>query len=93
MKFMVTFDWAPDAAKRGEGIARFRKTGGLPPKGAKLLGRWTRADFSGGYDLIESDDLQSVAQFAIAWGDLMALKIYPVLDDEGLAQTLERAEK
>jgi hypothetical protein len=65
MKFMVTFDWVPDAAKRAEGIARFRKTGGLPPKGAKLLGRWTRADFSGGYDLIESDDLQSVAEFSI----------------------------
>ena len=93
MKFMVTFDWAPDAAKRTEGIARFRKTGGLPPKGAKLIGRWTRADFSGGYDLIESDDLQSVAQFAIAWGDLMDIKVYPVLDDDALTQTLNRAEK
>ncbi len=93
MKFMVTFDWAPDAAVRAEGIARFRNTGGLPPKGAKLLGRWTRADMSGGYDLIETDDPQALAQFSLMWGDLMDLRVYPVLDDEALTQVLTRAEK
>ena len=56
MKFMLTFSGKPDKKKQNEGIARFKKTGGLPPKGAKLLGRWTRADFSAGYDLLESDD-------------------------------------
>jgi hypothetical protein len=53
MKFMMTFGWQPDTEARAEGLARFRKTGGLPPHTAKLLRRWTRADFSGGYDLIE----------------------------------------
>ena len=56
MKFLLTFSWKPDAQKHHEGIARFRKTGGQPPKGAKLLGRWTRVDFSGGFDLLEGDD-------------------------------------
>ena len=93
MKFMVTVDWAPDAAVRAEGIARFRKTGGLPPKGAKLLGRWTRADMSGGYDLVETDDPQTIVQFSLMWSDLMALKVYPVVDDEALTQALDRAEK
>ena len=50
MKFMLTFSWKPDIKKRDEGIARFRKTGGQPPKDAKLLGRWTKVDFSGGFD-------------------------------------------
>ena len=50
MKFIATFSWKPDAKTRDEGIARFRKTGGQPPAGVKLLGRWTRADFSGGFD-------------------------------------------
>ncbi|MFN2509208.1 MAG: DUF3303 domain-containing protein [Chthoniobacterales bacterium] len=36
---------------RAKGIARFQKAGGLPPAGLKLLGRWTRADLSGGFDL------------------------------------------
>ena len=47
MKFMLTFTWKPDSKTRAEGFARFAATGGLPPKGATLLGRWTRADLSG----------------------------------------------
>ena len=92
MKFMMTFDWTPDTKARSEAIARFRKTGGLPPKGAKLLGRWTRADFSGGYDLIESDDAQAMAEFALMWSDLMQLTIVPVLEDAALTEVLARAE-
>ena len=90
MKFMMTFDWNPDSKTRAEGIERFRKTGGQPPKGARLLGRWTRADFSGGYDLIETDDPQALAQFALMWSDLMHLTIVPVLEDDALAQVLDR---
>jgi hypothetical protein len=44
MKFILTFSWEPDAKTRDEGIARFLKTGGQPPKGATCLaaGRgWT----------------------------------------------------
>jgi uncharacterized protein DUF3303 len=93
MKFMLTFDWKPDTKTRDEGIARFRKTGGLPPKGAKLLGRWTRADFSGGFDLLESDDPQALAEFALMWSDLMELTISPVLDDEQLTAVLQRIER
>lgn len=93
MKFMMTFDWSPDTKERSEAIARFRKTGGLPPKGAKLLGRWTRADFSGGYDLLECDDPKALAEFALMWSDLMHLEMVPVLEDAALAEVLERTEK
>jgi hypothetical protein len=93
MKFMLTFEWKPDRKTRSEAIARFRKTGGLPPKGAKLVGRWTRADFSGGYDLIESDNAQALAEFALMWSDLMQLTIVPVLEDPALAEVLDRVEK
>jgi hypothetical protein len=31
MKFMLTFSWKPDKKKQDEGIARFKKSGGLPP--------------------------------------------------------------
>jgi hypothetical protein len=90
MRFMVTFAWKPDPKTRNEGIGRFKTTGGLPPQGAKLVGRWTRADFSGGYVLLESDDSKALAAFAHNWGDLMELSIVPVVDDEELAQVLQR---
>jgi len=91
MKFIMTFSWKPDAAARDEGIARFRRTGGLPPKGAELLGRWTRADLSGGFDLIESNDPQALAEFSLMWNDLMELTLVPVLEDPQLGEVLQRA--
>lgn len=90
MKFMLTFNWSPDTKTRAEAIARFQKTGGLPPAGAKLLGRWTRADFSGGFDLLESDDPLALTEFALMWSDLMKVEIFPVLEDEGLSEVLKR---
>jgi hypothetical protein len=93
MRFMVTFAWKPDPKTRNEGIARFKVTGGLPPPGAKLVERWTRADFSGGFVLLESDDPKALAAFAHNWGDLMELSIVPVLDDESLAEVLQRVTK
>ena len=93
MKFMPTFSWKPDIKAQEQGIARFLKTGGQPPKGVKLLGRWTRADFSGGYDLLEADDSQALAEFALMWSDLMILTIVPVVEDQALAEVLKRAGK
>lgn len=79
MKFMLTFSWKPDVKARDEAIARFRQNGGLPPEGVKLLGRWTRADFNGGFDLLESDNPLALTEFALMWSDLMDLTIVPVL--------------
>ena len=93
MRFMLTFSWKPDTKCRDEGIARFRKTGGQPPDGVKLLGRWTRADFSGGFDLLETDDPQALAEFALMWSDLMVLTIVPVLEDQSLTEVLQRIGK
>ena len=93
MKFITTFSWKPDTRTRDEGIARFRTTGGQPPAGVKLLGRWTRADFSGGFDLLESDDPRALAEFALMWSDLMELTIVPVLEDQELSEVLQRLEK
>jgi hypothetical protein len=92
MKFMMTFDWQPDTATRSEAVARFRKNGGLPPQGVKLLGRWTRADLSGGFDLLESDDAKALADFSLMWNDLMHHTIVPVLEDGQLAAVLERVD-
>lgn len=91
MKFMLTFAIPSDKQKRNEAIARFQKTGGQPPQGAKLLGRWTRADFSGGFDLLESESLQAVTEFSLMWSDLMELTVVPVLEDQELSEVLKRA--
>lgn len=81
------------AEKRDVAIARFLKTGGKPPKGATLLGRWVRADFSGGFDLLESDDSKALTEFALEWSDLMDLVLAPVVEDDDLIPVLKRAGK
>lgn len=91
MKFMLTFGFKPEAKGRDEAIARFKKTGGAPPKGVKLLGRWTAADFSGGFDLLESDDARALTEFALMWSDLMELRIVPIVEDAELADVLQRS--
>lgn len=90
MKFMLTFTWKPDSKTRAEAFDRFATTGGLPPKAVTLLGRWTRADLSGGFDLLETDDAQALAEFALMWSDLMDLRIFPVLEDQPLGELLQR---
>jgi hypothetical protein len=75
---------------RNEAIARFLKTGGQPPKGAKLLGRWTSADLSKGYDLLESDDRGALTELALQWSDLMEMNIVPVVEDKDLGEVLKR---
>ena len=93
MKFMMTFDWTPDTEMRAEGIERFQATGGELPEGVQLLGRWTRADLSGGFALLETDDPKKLAEFAYLWSDLMTLEITPVLDDQELTATLQSVVK
>ena len=90
MKFMLTFAIRPDTKGRDEAIARFKKTGGQPPKGVKLIGRWTAADFSGGFDLLESDDVKALTEFALMWSDVMELKLVPVIEDSELSEVLRR---
>lgn len=91
MKFMLTFTIAPEA--RDEAIDRFQTTGGEPPQGVQLLGRWTAADFSGGFDLLESDDGKALTELSLMWSDLMELTIIPVVEDAELTDVLKRAGK
>src|SRR5262249_59805887 len=69
MKFMLTFSLKPETKARDEAIGRFKATGARSPKGPKLLGRWTAADFSGGFDLLESDDVKAFTEFSLMWSD------------------------
>jgi hypothetical protein len=93
MKFMVTFTIPSDKAKRDEAIARFKKTGGHPPQGATLLGRWTQLDMSTVYVLVESDDPKSLAGYAIDWSDLLVVETAPVMEDTELSDVLKRVGK
>ena len=89
MQFILTFTIPP--ATRDEATARFLQTGGQPPPGVRLLGRWTRLDLWGGVILLESEDPQALAAFAHGWSDVVELTLVPVLEDQALSEVLQRA--
>jgi len=89
MKFILTFSLPP--ATRDAAIARFLETGGQPPPGVTLLGRWTQLDLCGGVVLLESEDPQALTAFAHAWSDVVELTMAPVLEDQALSDVLTRA--
>jgi len=56
-----------------------------------LLGRWTRAHPSGGFDLLGTDDPEKLTALAYRWGNLMDLSVFPVVDDRELSEALQSA--
>ena len=91
MKIMITFSLQPDPTLRNAAIQRFSQTGGPLPDGAKLLGRWTAADLSHGFLLVETDDADVLAEFCLLWSDIMRLKAVPVIEDAALGRVLSKA--
>ena len=59
MKFMVT--WSTNPAHQKEATARFLETGGGPPEGVKMLGRWHGSGM--GYVLAETSDVKAIYEW------------------------------
>lgn len=83
MQFMVSFRIKPE--HRSAAIARFLETGGAPPDGVKMLGRWHGATGNQGHTLAEADKVEAVAAWCHQWADLLSFHIEPVMNDEEAA--------
>jgi hypothetical protein len=89
MKFMVAWKIAP--AHLPPAVARFLKTGGAPPKGVKLLGRWHGAGL--GFALAECKDGKALFEWMSEWSDQLELAVHPVVEDRDGASVLRRVYK
>jgi hypothetical protein len=79
MKFMSTWSLLPGSVKTA--AEQFLASGGLEAEGVTLLGRWHKADCSGGFTLYESNNAVALHAGAARWADLLAVTIAPVIDD------------
>ena len=77
---------------RAKAIAfkRFKEEGAAPPKGVKMLGQWSRADFNGGFDLLEGDNVEAIAEFALTWSDVLDMTIVPVMEPANVKKILKK---
>jgi hypothetical protein len=86
MIFVSVYSIAPE--KRNAAQERFKKSGGPPPKGVKMIGRWHAVGGGRGVTVFEADDAQTAAHWAQQWTDLISFEIYPAIDDAGFAKLI-----
>jgi hypothetical protein len=85
--------WRILPGNRDVAIARFAKTGGQPPQGVKMLGRWHDVANGTGVAISEASDSSAMARWALEWNDLMEMNINPALTDAELAVVLGELSK
>lgn len=86
MLFMITYAYAPD--DRDAVQDRFKKTGGGPTEGVKMLGRWHAVGGHGGFVLAETADPVALGKWMQEWTDYLEFDITPVNDDENVMKVL-----
>lgn len=89
MLFIVSWSISPE--HRNRAIERFLKTGGAPPKGVTMLGRWHTVGGTTGFGVAETGDLALMQQWVLEWSDLMSMEVRPALTDEQAAPLLAAA--
>jgi len=61
-------------------IKRFLETGGTPPEGVKMLGRWHGMNGEG-FAISESTDAKAMFQWYAQWNDVLDLTVTPCVED------------
>ena len=87
MKYMIAFPLSADTFE--ERTARFLETGGSPPEGVTMLGRWHSLGLDQAFVLAETDDPKGIYKWISQWADLVEFEVVPVIEDEDAAPILE----
>jgi hypothetical protein len=80
--------WTLRPEHRNATLARFKETGGKPPPGIKMLGRWHAAAGDRGLAVFETNDAAAIGKWSMEWNDLLSIETFPVHDDQELAKIL-----
>jgi len=87
MLFMTIYKFKPE--HRNATVNRFLETGGPPPDGVKMLGRWHASTMNGGYTLADADSPEAIARWCHQWADLLSFEVVPVMEDEAVVRVLK----
>ena len=90
MKYISS--WTVPQSTFNAAVARFLETGGAPPKGVTMLGRWHGMNGQG-FALYESTDPKAMYQSCAQWGDLLNLNVIPVVEDADAGAVLASLPK
>lgn len=85
MKFIVK--WNIPKASVVDAEARFLKTGGAPPAGVTMIGRWHGMS-GGGVLIAETGDATALYAWLGSWNDLLEFETTPCVEDDEAGQVL-----
>jgi hypothetical protein len=90
VKYIVS--WTLPQGTFNAAIARFLETGGAPPAGVQMLGRWH--GMSGqGFAISETNDAKALYLWMAQWGDLLPMTVTPCLEDADAGAVLASMPK
>ena len=79
MRVLASWNVGPGALK--EAVGRFLATQGAPAAGVTLLGRWFKADCTGGFSLFETNSSAAFYEGAATWVDVLEIHSHVVIED------------
>lgn len=90
MKFIVTYS-IPKASVV-ESQERFLKSGGAPPEGVKMIGRWHGMS-GGGVLIAETNDAKALYTWLNGWTDLLEFETTPCLEDAEAGEVMAATKR
>ena len=90
MKYIVS--WSLPQATYSAAVARFLETGGSPPKGVQVLGRWHGMNGQG-FAVADSNDAKALYLWQAQWADLMPIVVTPCLEDADAGEVMSALPK
>ena len=85
---LFSISWKGSPAVRNATAERFLKSGGMPPTGVKLIGRWHEVGTISGIAIAETDDPLLMSKWALDWNDMFELEVRAVVTDEQVGPLL-----
>ncbi|MCZ6889547.1 MAG: DUF3303 family protein [Gammaproteobacteria bacterium] len=86
MLFHITYEMEPSSRNDAQGV--FSETGGPPPDGVEMIGRWHCAAGLKGYLIADTNDAEAIAKWMQDWTHLIRFDIDPVIGDEEMARVI-----
>jgi hypothetical protein len=86
MIFHITYELSSE--RRNDSQKRFKETGGRPPAGVKMVGRWHCAHGLKGFMIAEASEAEALAKWTQDWTDVLSFEATAVITDEQLTRII-----
>src|ERR1700736_690993 len=90
MKYISS--WTVPQSSFNAAVARFLETGGAPPEGVKMLGRWHGMNGEG-FAISESTDAKEVFRCGAQWSGVRELTVTPCVEDTVAGEVMASLSK